>query len=66
MRVSKAHRAHFESRAISRKKVAIFEEETKRSLRLQKEIEAADNISFDEYLRRYFAQSAVEREQILG
>ncbi len=66
MRVSKAHRDHFESRAISRKKLAIFEQEAKRSLRLQKEIEAADNISFDEYLRRYFAQSAVEREQLLG
>ncbi len=66
MRVSKAHRAHFESRAMSREKLAIFEEEARRSLRLQKQIEAADNISFDEYLRRYFAQSAVERERILG
>lgn len=66
MRVSKAHRAHYESRAMSREKLAIFEEEARRSLRLQKEIEAADNFSFDEYLRRYFAQSAVERERILG
>ncbi|HSS64005.1 MAG TPA: glutamate--cysteine ligase [Gammaproteobacteria bacterium] len=66
MRVSNAHRAHFESRAMSREKLAIFEQEAKRSLRLQKEIEAADNISFDEYLRRYFAQTAVERERILG
>ena len=66
MRVSKAHRTHFESRAMSREKLAIFEEEAKRSHRLQKEIEAADNISFDEYLRRYFAQSAVERERLLG
>lgn len=66
MRVSRAHRAHYESRPLSREKLSIFEEEAKRSLRLQKEIEAADNISFDEYLRRYFAQSAVERERILG
>ncbi len=66
MRASKAHRASFESRPLSREKLALFEEEAKRSLRLQKQIEAADNISFDEYLRRYFAQSAVERERILG
>jgi glutamate--cysteine ligase len=66
MRVSKAHREYFESRAMSREKLAIFEEEAKRSHRLQNEIEAADNISFDEYLRRYFAQSAVERERLLG
>ncbi len=66
MRVSLLHWAHFESRIMSREKMAIFEQEAKRSLGLQKEIEAADNVSFDEYLRRYFAQSAVERERILG
>ena len=66
MRVSQEHRAHFESEKLSREKLALFEEEAKRSLRLQKQIEAADNMSFDEYLRRYFRQSAVERERILG
>lgn len=66
MRASNTHRSYFETRPMSREKLAIFEEEAKRSLRLQKEIEAADNIGFDEYLRRYFAQSAVEREHILG
>ena len=48
------------------KRGPMFEDEAKRSHRLQKEIEAADSISFDEYLRRYFAQSAVERERLLG
>ncbi len=66
MRMSNTHRAHFEQRKLSSEKLAIFEQEAKRSLRLQKEIESADHISFSEYLRRYFAQSAVERERLLG
>ena len=44
----------------------VFEEEAKRSIHAQEDIEKADDINFDEYLRRYFAQSAVEKERIPG
>jgi glutamate--cysteine ligase len=43
----------------------MFVEEAARSLAQQREIEAADSISFEEYLRRYFAQSLDRRESVL-
>lgn len=66
MRVSLAHREHFTSSQLSAAKRRVFEEEAKRSLHAQENIEKADDVSFDEYLRRYFAQSAVEKERIPG
>ncbi len=66
MRVSLAHREHFTSSQLSAAKRRVFEEEAKRSIRAQEDVENADDISIDEYLRRYFAQSAAEKKRIPG
>ena len=66
MRVSLAQRDYFTSTRLSATKRRVFEEEAIRSIRAQEDIEKVDDISFDEYLRRYFAQSAVEKERIPG
>ena len=47
---------YFRARPLSPQLQAAFEEETRRSLRAQREIEQADDISFEQYLDRYFAQ----------
>lgn len=47
---------HFRSRKLSPKIQSEFEEESRRSLAAQHEVEQADNISFSEYLESYFAQ----------
>ena len=47
---------HFRSRKLSSEIQAEFEQECKRSLAAQQDVEQADNISFKEYLENYFAQ----------
>jgi glutamate--cysteine ligase len=47
---------YFRARKLSPQVQADFEEETRRSLRAQREIEAADDASFAGYLDAYFAQ----------
>jgi glutamate--cysteine ligase len=47
---------HFRSRNLSPQLQAKFEQESRCSFAAQREIEQADNISFDEYLENYFAQ----------
>lgn len=66
MRVSRTHRDYFQSKPLSREKLRVFEDEAARSLALQTSIEDTDDKSFDEYLRRYFAATAEDREHILG
>lgn len=47
---------HFRSRPLAPETQSAFEEEVRRSIAAQREIEAADNISFEQYLRNYYAQ----------
>jgi glutamate--cysteine ligase len=50
------HQAWFSGRVLSDERKQFFTELAKESLKKQKLIEAADDVSFDEYLRRYYAQ----------
>jgi len=47
---------HFRDRELSAETLRAFEEETRRSLAAQREIEQADDVSFSQYLDQYFAQ----------
>ncbi|HKI80118.1 MAG TPA: hypothetical protein VKA04_00590, partial [Pseudodesulfovibrio sp.] len=55
-RLSEQHREWFLSRPLAREDLEAFEEMAGTSLREQAELEASDDVSFDEFLRRYFAQ----------
>lgn len=66
MRKSQTHLDYFRSKALDEEKSRMFADEAARSIALQASIERADNVGFDEYLRRYFSAGATEREQILG
>ncbi|MDX1434437.1 MAG: glutamate--cysteine ligase [Gammaproteobacteria bacterium] len=66
MRLTREHRDTLLAEPLPAKVEARFREEAALSLAQQKEIEAADSISFEEYLERYFHQSAVPREQLLA
>lgn len=66
MRVSRLHRDCFRSKTLGAQRARRFEDEAARSIALQASIEAADDVGFDEYLRRYFSPAAAERERILG
>ena len=57
MGVAKNHRDYFASLELpDGDRMGVFEEEARASLDKQREIEAADDLSFDEYLERYFAK----------
>lgn len=47
---------HFRQRALSAETQAAFEQESARSLDAQRDIENSDNISFEQYLDRFFTQ----------
>ena len=66
MNMSLAHRDYFRTQKLSDAQNRMFEQEATQSLIQQREIEASETISFDEYLRRYFAQDDVNRERALG
>jgi glutamate--cysteine ligase len=53
-RLSEQRRDALQSEPLAEERVRFFTEAAERSLREQAEIEAADDISFDEFLRRYF------------
>lgn len=55
-RLSERHRRYFESRPLAGERVRFFTAAAEQSLQAQRDIEAADDLSFDEFLRRYFAQ----------
>lgn len=56
LELSKSHRQYFESiTPLEETRYVTFEREAADSLRRQLEIEAADDISLDEYLQRYFS-----------
>jgi glutamate--cysteine ligase len=56
-RLSEAHRASFVAHALLATTTAAMTAEAKASLQGQAAIEAADTLSFEEYLHRYFSQS---------
>jgi glutamate--cysteine ligase len=56
MRYSQKHYQHFRSLELSPDVERKFEEETEKSLQQQRYLEASKEVSFDEYLERYFAQ----------
>lgn len=56
-RKSEIHRHFFKNLPLSREREAYFTELATKSLEDQAALEAADEIPFDEYLRRYFAQA---------
>ena len=56
-RLSEQHRRYFEARPLAEERMRFFTAAAERSLREQREIEVADDISFDEFLSRYFAQT---------
>ena len=66
MNCSLAHRDRFNALPLSEAQREMLEQEAAQSLAQQRAIEDADSINFDEYLRRYFAQSLEAREQALG
>ncbi len=47
---------YFHERTLPAETIQHFEEETRQSLAAQREIEAADDLSFEEYLARFFGQ----------
>lgn len=56
-RLSIQHQNHFRNLTLSAAREAELDAEAQASLARQRELEAADDCGFDEYLRRYFAQS---------
>ena len=55
-RLSEQHRRHFEARPLTEERTRFFAAAAEESLRVQRDIEARDGESFEEFLRRYFAQ----------
>jgi glutamate--cysteine ligase len=54
--VARGHKAYFQSiTAMPKDRASELEDEARNSVQRQREIEAADSISFEEYLSRYFA-----------
>jgi glutamate--cysteine ligase len=55
-RMSKYHYHYYKTHPLSEDKVAFFEKMASDSLAKQKQIEASDSISFDDYLQNYFTE----------
>lgn len=56
LRMSRQHREFFLQRKLTAEQLARFRRDAEASLAKQAEIEAADTLPFDEFLKRYFAQ----------
>lgn len=56
MEYSKQWSEHFRTRPLSEAKQSLFDEECTRSTLAQAEIEQSDTLSFDEYLKNFYAQ----------
>jgi glutamate--cysteine ligase len=61
--VSEEHREYFRRLELSASAEAELERLALESHQRQRELEAADDLSFDEFLARYFAQSAIVTEE---
>jgi glutamate--cysteine ligase len=57
LRMSRQHQQWFNSRPLEPAKLAAFEKTARESIDAQRRIEAADDISFETFMRNYFAQS---------
>ena len=55
-RISERHRDHFLGLELAPERRALFERLSRESEERQRELEAGDDIGFDEFLERYFAQ----------
>ncbi|MBT8120001.1 MAG: glutamate--cysteine ligase [Gammaproteobacteria bacterium] len=53
-RMSKHHYLYYKSHALPESKVKLFEDAAKESIDKQRQIEAEDSISFDDFLQKYF------------
>lgn len=56
MDLCEQHNQYFQQKEMPPDRMAFFEKEAQESIKRQREIEAADQISFEEYLEQYFAQ----------
>ncbi len=56
MRYSQKHYQHFRSLELPVDMQRLFDEETQKSVEQQRYLESSNDVSFDEYLQRYFAQ----------
>ncbi|MGA7980258.1 MAG: glutamate--cysteine ligase [Chromatiaceae bacterium] len=63
-RVSEQHRDYFRGLALKPEREAEFHRLALESQQRQREIEAADDVSFDEFLARYFAQGEIQSEEV--
>jgi glutamate--cysteine ligase len=57
MRKSYEYQGYFDGLVLADERMRMLRAAARESLDKQHEIEAADDLSFDEYLRRYFAQT---------
>ncbi|MGX2039307.1 glutamate--cysteine ligase [Methylocaldum sp. MU1018] len=57
LRLSNEHARRFRDRSLSAERTEFFRRQAEESLEEQRRIEAADTLSFDEFLQRYFAQA---------
>ncbi len=56
-RMSENHNQYFKNLKLTAERLAFFEKETLESIEKQKQIEAADTLSLDQYLENYFQQT---------
>lgn len=56
MRMSRQHLEYFQARELTAQRRRFFEEEAEKSLERQHDLEMNTDLSFDQYLDRYFAQ----------
>ena len=66
MDLSRSHAQQLRGKKLNATTQARLDEESRHSLAQQVQIEQADAMSFEQYLRRYFSQSLDQRESILG
>jgi len=64
MRLSREHQDFFVRSQLDDARRGQFEDEAERSLTEQREIEAADTLTFPEYLENYFRQSALDAKRM--
>jgi glutamate--cysteine ligase len=64
MRLSREHQDFFTRAQLDDTRRRQFEDEAERSLTEQRDIEAADTLTFPEYLEKYFRQSALDPKRL--
>jgi glutamate--cysteine ligase len=59
LRMSEKHERFFKAAPLSAEREQFFIEQAETSLGQQQDIEANDNLTFDEYLAEYFSQTEI-------